>query len=51
MARSNRTRIFIRRSKQCGALDGVKLSAQDWAGAGVALIGMSIIVLGWHDKT
>lgn len=31
-------------------VDGVKLSALDWVGAGVALLGMSIIVLGWHDK-
>ena len=31
-------------------VDGVKLSALDWTGAGVALLGMSIIVLGWHDK-
>lgn len=31
-------------------VDGVKLSALDWAGAGVALLGMSIIVLGWHNK-
>ena len=31
-------------------VDGVKLSTLDWAGAGVALLGMSIIVLGWHDK-
>ena len=31
-------------------VDGVKLSALDWTEAGVALLGMSIIVLGWHDK-
>lgn len=31
-------------------VDGVKLSALDWAGAGIALLGMSIIVLGWHDE-
>ncbi|WP_323845584.1 YnfA family protein [Microbulbifer magnicolonia] len=31
-------------------VDGVKLSALDWVGAGVALLGMSIIVLGWHSK-
>ena len=31
-------------------VDGVKLSALDWTGAGVELLGMSIIVLGWHDK-
>ncbi len=28
-------------------VDGVKLSAFDWIGAGVALVGMGIIVLGW----
>ena len=27
-------------------VDGGKLSALDWAGAGIALLGMSIIVLG-----
>jgi small multidrug resistance family-3 protein len=31
-------------------VDGAKLSALDWVGAGVSLLGMSIIVLGWHDK-
>ena len=31
-------------------VDGVKLSALDWVGAGVALLGMSIIVLGWQSK-
>jgi len=31
-------------------VDGVKLSALDWTGAGIALFGISIIVLGWHDK-
>lgn len=31
-------------------VDGVKLAPLDWMGAGVALLGMSIIVLGWHDK-
>ncbi len=31
-------------------IDGVKLSAFDWIGAGVALLGMSIIVLGWQSK-
>ena len=29
---------------------GVELAGLGWAGAGVALLGMSIIVLGWHDK-
>ena len=28
-------------------VDGVKLSAFDWVGAGVALLGMWIIVTGW----
>ena len=31
----------------CTALDGVKLSAYDWAGALIALCGMLIIVAGW----
>lgn len=31
-------------------VDGVKLSALDWTGGGVALLGMSIIVIGWSDK-
>ncbi|MGQ6048997.1 YnfA family protein [Serratia sp. IR-2025] len=29
-------------------VDGVKLSAMDWVGAGVALVGMLIIVSGWR---
>lgn len=29
-------------------VDGVKLSAFDWLGAGVALLGMGIIVAGWR---
>ncbi|WP_431222484.1 YnfA family protein [Serratia sp. L9] len=29
-------------------VDGVKLSAMDWLGAGVAMIGMLIIVSGWR---
>ncbi|MFL6675468.1 MAG: YnfA family protein [Massilia sp.] len=29
-------------------VDGVKLSPLDWVGAAVALLGMSIIVLGWR---
>lgn len=28
-------------------VDGVKLSAFDWLGAGIALLGMGIIVAGW----
>lgn len=31
-------------------VDGVKLSAYDWVGAGVALLGMAIIVLGWRGE-
>lgn len=30
-------------------VDGVKLSTLDWVGAAVVLLGMSIIVLGWHE--
>jgi small multidrug resistance family-3 protein len=29
-------------------VEGVRLSAFDWTGAGVALLGMGIIVAGWH---
>ncbi len=29
-------------------VDGIKLSAYDWLGAGIALVGMSIIVAGWN---
>lgn len=32
-------------------VDGVRLSATDWIGAGVALLGMLIIVTGWHGET
>ncbi len=32
-------------------VDGVKLSMLDWVGVGITLLGMSIIVLGWHNKT
>jgi len=28
-------------------VDGVKLSVFDWLGAGIALVGMAIIVAGW----
>lgn len=31
-------------------VDGVKLSMLDWMGAGIALVGMSVIVLGWRGK-
>ncbi len=30
-------------------VDGVKLSAFDWIGAGIALLGMAIIVAGWRS--
>jgi small multidrug resistance family-3 protein len=30
-------------------VDGVKLSTMDWLGAGVALLGMLIIVSGWRS--
>lgn len=30
-------------------VDGVKLSAYDWIGAGVSLFGMTIIVAGWKN--
>lgn len=30
-------------------VDGVKLSPYDWLGAGVALLGMAIIVAGWKS--
>ncbi len=29
-------------------VDGVKLSVFDWIGAGIALLGMAIIVVGWR---
>jgi small multidrug resistance family-3 protein len=32
-------------------VDGVKLSAMDWAGASIALLGMFIIVAGWNAKS
>ena len=31
-------------------VDGVKLSAYDWIGAAVALVGMAIIVAGWKTN-
>ena len=31
-------------------VDGEKLSAFDWTGAGIALLGMGVIVLGWTAK-
>ena len=31
-------------------VDGEKLSAFDWAGAGIALLGMGVIVFGWTAK-
>lgn len=32
-------------------VDGVRLSAYDWIGAGVALCGMAIIVAGWGQAS
>lgn len=32
-------------------VDGVKLSATDWMGAAIALLGMAIIVSGWQGQT
>lgn len=31
-------------------VDGETLSGLDWIGAGIALLGMSIIVIGWQAK-
>ncbi len=31
-------------------VDGEKLSIFDWTGAGIALFGMAVIVLGWTSK-
>ena len=31
-------------------VDGEKLSAFDWTGAGIALLGMAVIVFGWTAK-
>jgi small multidrug resistance family-3 protein len=31
-------------------VDGEKLSIFDWTGAGIALLGMAVIVLGWTAK-
>ena len=31
-------------------VDGIKLSSYDWLGAGVALLGMGIIVAGWRSN-
>jgi len=31
-------------------VDGERLSVLDWAGAGIALLGMAIIVMGWHGE-
>lgn len=30
-------------------VDGIKLTTWDWLGAGVALLGMSIIAFGWRN--
>ena len=31
-------------------VDGVKLSPYDWTGAGIALVGMGVIVMGWRSS-
>lgn len=31
-------------------VDGVRLSAWDWTGAAIALLGMAVIVAGWQGK-
>jgi len=31
-------------------VDGEKVSVFDWTGAGIALLGMSVIVFGWNGK-
>ncbi|SHH86262.1 YnfA family protein [Pollutimonas bauzanensis] len=31
-------------------VDGVRLSALDWAGAGLALLGMAVIASGWQGQ-
>ena len=41
-------RMWRRRCCWLRVVDGVKLSALDWVGAGVALVGMLIIVSGWR---
>lgn len=30
-------------------VDGVRLSATDWLGAGIAMAGMSVVVIGWSE--
>lgn len=32
-------------------VDGVALNASDWMGAGIALVGMAVIVMGWRSAT
>jgi small multidrug resistance family-3 protein len=32
-------------------VDGMKLSTWDWIGAGISLLGMMVIVLGWRNET
>lgn len=32
-------------------VDGVMLHATDWIGAGIALVGMAVIVMGWRSAT
>jgi small multidrug resistance family-3 protein len=32
-------------------VDGIKLSVYDWTGAGISILGMLIIVIGWQHRT
>lgn len=32
-------------------IDGIELSTTDWVGAGIALLGMAIMVAGWTGET
>jgi small multidrug resistance family-3 protein len=32
-------------------IDGVSLSPYDWIGAGIAMLGMAVIVMGWTAKS
>ena len=32
-------------------VDGVTLHTSDWVGAGIALLGMAVIVMGWRSAT
>lgn len=31
-------------------IDGIKLTALDWVGAGMTLLGMAVIASGWHSQ-